>query len=364
MKKIANITWITYPNFGTFLQAYALQQYIISLGYEDVVLDDSTIIDTHIDWKFRVKRWLWSLGKTYRRYANSQKKAQNLYDRFKEEHILVESNVEDVQRLNETYDCFVCGSDQIWNPFSLSNPKYSFFYADFARKKKISYAPSIGVSSMPSEFVDRFRTLIKGFSFLSAREKQGQEIMQKLSGKYVANVVDPTLLLDGKQWSKLLDIHKEIADEKYVLGYFLTPNLIYIEAAKTYAHKNGCKFKMFYTDKSYYSVADELITAGPIEFLQAIHDAKQLFTDSFHGSIFASIFNVQFITFKRFKNTMTGQNLRVENLLKIMDIEERLLSEDDVADIDKLGKINFEHVWNQITPYITKSKEYLIHALR
>ena len=40
MKKIANITWITYPNFGTFLQAYALQQYIISLGYEDVVLDD------------------------------------------------------------------------------------------------------------------------------------------------------------------------------------------------------------------------------------------------------------------------------------------------------------------------------------
>ena len=47
-----------------------------------------------------------------------------------------------------------------------------------------------------------------------------------------------------------------------------------------------------------------------------------------------------------------------------MDIEERLLSEDDVADIDKLGKINFEHVWNQITPYITKSKEYLIHALR
>ena len=46
-----------------------------------------------------------------------------------------------------------------------------------------------------------------------------------------------------------------------------------------------------------------------------------------------------------------------------MDIEERLLLEEDVADIDKLEKINFGHVWNQITPYITKSKEYLIHAL-
>ena len=363
MKKIANITWITYPNFGTFLQAYALQQYIISLGYEDVILDDSTVINNHVDWKFRVKKWIWSLGKTYRRYINSQKIAQKLYGRFKEEHILIESNVKNVKRLNETYDCFVCGSDQIWNPFSLSNPKSGFFYADFAEKKKISYAPSIGVSSVPSDFVDRFHALIKGFSFLSAREKEGQKIMQKLSGKCVANVVDPTLLLDGQQWSKLLDSHKKIADEKYVLGYFLTPNPVYIEAAKAYAYKNGYKFKMFYTDKSYYSVADELITAGPIEFLQAIHDAQHLFTDSFHGSIFASIFKVQFITFKRFKNTITSQNSRVENLLKMMDIEERLLSEEDVADIDKLEKINFGHVWNQITPYITKSKEYLIHAL-
>ena len=363
MKKIANITWITYPNFGTFLQAYALQQYIISLGYEDVILDDSTVINNHVDWKFRVKKWIWSLGKTYRRYINSQKIAQKLYGRFKEEHILIESNVKDVKRLNETYDCFVCGSDQIWNPFSLSNPKSGFFYADFAEKKKISYAPSIGVSSVPSDFVDRFHALIKGFSFLSAREKEGQKIMQKLSGKCVANVVDPTLLLDGQQWSKLLDSHKKIADEKYVLGYFLTPNPVYIEAAKAYAYKNGYKFKMFYTDKSYYSVADELITSGPIEFLQAIHDAQHLFTDSFHGSIFASIFKVQFITFKRFKNTITSQNSRVENLLKMMDIEERLLSEEDVADIDKLEKINFGHVWNQITPYITKSKEYLIHAL-
>lgn len=314
MKKIANITWITYPNFGTFLQAYALQQYIISLGYEDVILDDSTVINNHVDWKFRVKKWIWSLGKTYRRYINSQKIAQKLYGRFKEEHILIESNVKDVKRLNETYDCFVCGSDQIWNPFSLSNPKSGFFYADFAEKKKISYAPSIGVSSVPSDFVDRFHALIKGFSFLSAREKEGQKIMQKLSGKCVANVVDPTLLLDGQQWSKLLDSHKKIADEKYVLGYFLTPNPVYIEAAKAYAYKNGYKFKMFYTDKSYYSVADELITAGPIEFLQAIHDAQHLFTDSFHGSIFASIFKVQFITFKRFKNTITSQNSRVENL--------------------------------------------------
>lgn len=116
MKKIANITWITYNNFGTFLQAYALQQYIISLGYEDMILDDSSIIDLHINWKYRIKIWLWKLNVIYRRFAVSQKKSAKLYDRFKQSHLIIDKNIENYQNLDAKYDCFVCGSDQIWNP--------------------------------------------------------------------------------------------------------------------------------------------------------------------------------------------------------------------------------------------------------
>ena len=144
----------------------------------------------------------------------------------------------------------------------------------------------------------------------------------------------------------------------------MTSNPIFIEAARKYAHSHGYKFKMFYMDMTYYNEADEVITAGPIEFLEAIHNAEYLFTDSFHGSIFASIFNVQFITFKRFKKSVTSQNSRVENLLKIMKIEERLLSEDEVSLIDSLEKIDFEKVWKNLTPFIKESKEYLNNALK
>ena len=42
-KKTATVTWIKYNNFGTLLQAYALQQYILSLGYENHILNDKTI---------------------------------------------------------------------------------------------------------------------------------------------------------------------------------------------------------------------------------------------------------------------------------------------------------------------------------
>lgn len=363
MEKIANITWVTYNNFGTYLQAYALQQYIVSLGYEDRILDDSTIIKKHVSWKYRIKKLLLELDLSYRGFVNNQKKSKALYDRFKRDHLVIDKNVDDVQKLDAHYDCYVCGSDQIWNPFSLANLKSGYFYADFTKQRKIAYAPSIGVSKIPNEYRDRFKSLIQDFSSLSAREPQGQQIMEELSGKPVVNVVDPTLLLDKTKWEVLLPKYEGVRD-KYVLGYFLTSNPIYIEAARKYAHSHGYKFKMFYTDKTYYNEADEVITAGPIEFLEAIHNAEYLFTDSFHGSIFASIFNVQFITFKRFKKSVTSQNSRVENLLKIMKIEERLLSEDEVSLIDSLEKIDFEKVWKNLTPFIKESKEYLNNALK
>ena len=39
-KRTATITWVKHYNFGTILQAYALQQYILYLGYENHILND------------------------------------------------------------------------------------------------------------------------------------------------------------------------------------------------------------------------------------------------------------------------------------------------------------------------------------
>ena len=43
-KRTATITWVKHYNFGTILQAYALQQYILYLGYENHILNDTYII--------------------------------------------------------------------------------------------------------------------------------------------------------------------------------------------------------------------------------------------------------------------------------------------------------------------------------
>lgn len=362
MKKIATITWITHHNYGTFLQAYALQKYITSLGFETAILDDRDVVSQTFNWRWELKKKILYLKKDYRRFTRSCKESDMLFDIFKSENIVLEKNVSDIDYLNRKYDCFVCGSDQIWNPFSLKNPKACFFYADFAKKRKIAYAPSIGVSAMPEEYCSKFASLIRNFFFLSAREHQGKDVMEKLTGKKVHLVVDPTLLLSQEEWNKLIE-KREPDTTKYVLGYFLTPNSVYINAAKTYAKKLGYEFRMFYTDSSYSVVTDNLITAGPLEFLIAIRDAQFVFTDSFHGSIFSSIFKVQFITFKRFNNIVTGQNSRVENLLWMMNLNERFIGTSEIERIDTLDRIDYVKVWDRISSHIFDSQQYLFNAL-
>lgn len=362
MKHTAIVTWITYTNFGTYLQAYALQQYIKSLGYKNKILDDASCIHTEISWKYEVKKMLWSFTPAYHVYVRNRTKAIAMYEQFKSKYIDLEKHISDRYYLNSYYDCFICGSDQIWSPLFLKNPHADFYYASFASKKKIAYAPSIGVSAIPEELKFRYVQLIADFKSLSVREPQGQKNLQELTGNKVPIVVDPTLLLQKEDWEKLLPVQRDV--DKYVLAYFLTPNYMYINYVQKYAETHGLKLKIFFTDKSYCHLSAELITAGPLEFLKYIRNAKFVFTDSFHGSIFASIFNVQFVTFKRFKNgNSINQNSRVENLLNMMGISEHLIDENQIENISNLSPINFEAVKLSLKPFIEVSKQYLQKAL-
>jgi hypothetical protein len=55
-KRTATITWVKHYNFGTILQAYALQQYILYLGYENHILNDTYIIEPDQK-KSNITRW-------------------------------------------------------------------------------------------------------------------------------------------------------------------------------------------------------------------------------------------------------------------------------------------------------------------
>lgn len=364
--KLAIITWCNYHNFGTFLQAYALQTFLKGLGYEVTIIDD---------YEFSVKRHLWACFKfsvktiVKKLFFHSKwqiekidKESDVLYDVFKRKYLIVDFDIIPLQKLNDRYSAFICGSDQIWNPGGFLRDGNDFYFASFASKPKIAYAPSLGVKEIPLEHRVRFSQLISDFSFLSTRERIAAKVLTDISNKRVDTVVDPTLLLDRQDWYRLVDVY--ISSEKYIFVYLLTYNQVYFEKAKEYANKYNLKLRIVKPCGVNIPI-DEIESAGPMEFLKMIAGASYVMTDSFHAAIFSLIYRKQFVVFKRFRETNTlSQNSRLEYLLNMADLYERLIDEENLNNIYSLQIIDFKIVDVKLNNYITHSRDYLQNALK
>ena len=88
-------------------------------------------------------------------------------------------------------------------------------------------------------------------------------------------------------------------------------------------------------------------------------DAKMVFTDSFHGCVFSIIFNKPFWVIG---NTERG-NARFDSLLKIFNLQDRLISPDDINKTDLTLPINWEKVNSIKKEWQEKSFNFLKNNL-
>ncbi len=371
MKKVATVTWIKYYNFGTYLQAYALQQIVRKMGYDNYILDDQLIIEEgkldsqkkniiSIIRNFSVrclyKLYHWS-------YYRNYQKSINCYDIFRKEHLFIDALPEDLSELDKKYDAFIVGSDQIWFPsYNIFSP---YYYLSFTNKPKIAYAPSIGVSKYPTDFIPKVVPLLNNFTALSVRESSGADLLMSFLDKKVDVVLDPTLLLDKDDWFRLID--KDNSDFKYgeyIFCYFLTYNEAYYSSVIEFSKKIGLPVFGFYINGHYEKFGDKQFSGGPKEFLTAIYNASYIFTDSFHCNIFSLIFEKKFYVMKRFKEgSDNNQNSRVENLLKLLNISQLFIGEDELYKIFLYPEIDYADVKKRLNVVRNSSIEYLQNAL-
>ena len=219
----------------------------------------------------------------------------------------------------------------------------------------------MGVVIIPEKWMAKIKELLSSFSAIAVREETGRIALQSIVDIPIQVVVDPTLLLSKSDWEQYVPMIKN--EESYVLAYFLTYNASYFSAVRKYAHEHNCKLYMFYLNPSYYKEADKMIMGGPLDFLSYMKGAKAFFTDSFHGTIFSTIFEVPFYTFERFKNeTIQNQNSRIENLLSLMGAQSRLFNEENMSDIYKNEDIDFKQYKENLNSQICFSKQYLAES--
>ena len=211
---------------------------------------------------------------------------------------------------NDTFDYVVCGSDQVWNlklGDIISNPDL-YFLSFIERKRRVSYAASIGTDFVPPEHRDYFVSKIKGIPSISVRENSARDIIKELTSRDVDVVIDPTLLLSQKQWSDLAQKPKNFTDKKYLATYFLgdtddkTNDYI-----RKIAEKHNLQIVPLLPDYTDLDGDISTYTYSPSEFLYVLQNAEFVASDSFHGSVFSMIFEKPFRWFARKSKTVKSE---------------------------------------------------------
>lgn len=368
--KIGIITWFGGGNYGTNLQAIALQYYLRSYGHEVKILNFK--VPTAINRKKRsfFQRLYNQPEKYIMKYFSSkyEKEIEKRYDKIEEtvkKYCIFTRKINDLNEyISEcnAFDLIICGSDQIWNP----NWYSKFYYADFPQitTKKISYAPSLGVNSISDKNKKLMKESLATFDYISVRENSGAEILKNILEIPPQVVVDPTLLLKKECWTRIALESKNGVESNYVLGVFLTDNIRHWHATKAFAKSKGMQLAIVpYSGLSYMQTGKRYLEAGLEDVLALIKNAKYVVTDSFHISVFSLIFQRQFIIFQRFKeNKYSSQNSRIINLLKMLNLDKRLLSYGSNK-IPNMQNIDYKETDVILQDKIKESEEWLWKAI-
>lgn len=244
--------------------------------------------------------------------------------------------ISSTDEIKNKYDYFVVGSDQVWNPkWYGTNPlKKDMYLLTFARsEQKVCMVPSFGLSELPLEWKSFFKEQLKLFPRLSVREQSGAEIIKELTGRIAEVLIDPTLMLDQKEWCVVEKKPKYINfNESYALLYFLgdisEERRRYIDSV---LKENGLKAYVL-NDRNFV----DLYTVDPCEFLYMISHAGIVLTDSFHACVFSFIYERPFQVFER-EGGETGMFSRIENLLDMFCLERKYINsglENDLFECD------------------------------
>ena len=398
MKKIGCV--IAYKknhnNYGTSLQGYAMLKKIQQLGYEVEVINYVKRLSFIEKVRIAVSRLrlLGVLGFIKHikknkmpqdaKYANNLKLRTAAVNAYKEKKLvpLFHDYVGYTALHNgsRNYDTIVVGSDQVWLPHGLETKFFNLRFVDDT-VRKVSYASSFGVSEIPDFQKKATAAYLDRFYKISVREQKGKEIVDSLSKNTAQVVADPTLLLSREEWEE--EINQTISDTTkqnmdrangapYIFCYLISPNEEGRRQAKLLSEKTGLPIVTIRHMEQFRDI-DETIgdevpySVDPNDFVRYISRAAYVCTDSFHCSVFSTIFHRQFMTFYRSSNNdKLARNSRIDSLFNVLGINKEHIF-DSVQNGGDISKIDNVVDWDLVDCNLDKlrieSIEFLKSAL-
>lgn len=320
-------------HYGAQLQAYALMRAAQKAGTECELINYVRVDTVEGNRLFKKglsarsilsnANTLLNLGKLRKRYARFESfvhDGMNLSDKFY-------GSYEQLKNDAPAYDVYICGSDQIWNPLIYKENTFDpAFFADFAKSgRRIAYAPSFGISSIPGDKRELLKKYLDRFEYLSVREKQGEGIIRDIAAREAQTVLDPTLLLDGDDWSAVSAAPGY--KEPYILCYFITDARKYGDFVQVLSDRYKLPVVSLCGSRRVVpQTRHTVLDAGPKEFLGLIRNAAAVCTDSFHGTVFSINFKKEFYSFESSQKSEKAVNSRLYSILDRLSLLSRIYS--------------------------------------
>lgn len=376
--RIGILTQPLHNNYGGLLQNFALQKVMIELGHE--------VFTINIDYKKQsllrrsaslLKRTVLKLsGQKIRVRAWPTEEEKEIISKYTQQFIKKNITTTDLitKKLDEklidkySFDAYIVGSDQVWRP--KYSPQMSTYFLDFLENnygvKKIAFAASFGVDEW--EFTEpqtkEYKRLIKLFDAVSVREDTAIELCKKHFGVEAAHLLDPTMLLARNDYISLVEKEKIEKSSGNLFTYILDSTDDKNSIIEKISNKYNLKAFSVMQPKRFSDIdrngIDECVFPPVEEWIRGFMDAEFVVTDSFHGTVFSIIFNKPFYAIANKNRGLT----RFTSLLKLFNIENRLLFSTDDIDKDYSNEINWEHINKIISQEKLKSLNYLMNQLK
>lgn len=351
------------PNYGAYLQAYALQRAIHNFGYDSEVIRFQrlgSMPKVRILKKIFKKRSLneclkapYSIGRKilalilyrlhYGKYIYMYNDGfESFGDKFiKSSPILY--NARNAEEIGKNYGKIIVGSDQVWWGSHIKDKSHTLDFTG-SRPIKFSYAASFGDDELPTESIPYVKKLAD-FDKITVREASAVNIIRKYTDKSAELVLDPTFLLDKTQWESLAEQSGYPLPERYVFVYAINNKKREIlNFAKRLAKKiNGEVILVHRGSNVFDYVRYSTLQAeiNPADWLKLLLHANYVVTDSFHGTAFSVNLEKQFYVYA---NSQVG---RINAILDMAGLQSRRI---DGGRVDKRridftkarGKLNAE----------------------
>jgi len=320
MTRVGVMTFLHNDNYGSILQAWALQKTLEDLGFQAENIDYAPSRQEKL-------RNLILSGNSPRlvlegvRKRSATGKMHGGFEEFRKENLLTGTPCPDgaaLRRRAEDFDVLVCGSDQIWSPVWL-NPAYFLYFTD---RPRVAYAPSLGVKALPEKRKQRrIAKLVEGFSDISVREEEGAALLRTMTGRESPVMPDPVMLVTAHHWRSLMA--DSSPQRPYVLCYFIGNSDSYWQAVNEAAEREQYEVRVIPRTEEARQAGHPLEEdVTPQRWLSLIGGAARLVTDSFHGAAFAAILNIPCTLVRRYReDDPESKNSRIDQLLRNLHVD-------------------------------------------